>query len=172
MSEEWRAVVGWEGFYEVSDLGRVRSLPMVKRGKNNGKIRQAGRVRKLQVPSNGYPMLSLKVGDREENALVHRLVAAAFLGPANGLCVNHRDGIRSNNVISNLEYLTHQQNERHKYVVLKYKHHLGKLCAADVVEIRRQLAGGVKVPAVAAAFGVSDVNIYLIRSGKIWKHVA
>lgn len=161
MNEEWRPVIGWEGLYEVSDCGRVRSAI-------------TGRQRSLSPAGNGYPMVTLKSGRRMNRTCVHRLVAAAFLGPSNGLCVNHRDGARDNNSIANLEYVTYQENERHKYRVLGRVHHRAVLDADSVVAIRNLAAGGMGYAEIAriTGSGLSPESISNAVRRKTWRHVA
>lgn len=98
MTEQWRPVVGWEGLYEVSSEGRVRSF---RRGAN-------GRVLRPGIASHGYPTVALGRGNTQS---VHVLVAAAFLGPCpEGQEVRHRDGKRTNPRMENLHYGTRGQN--------------------------------------------------------------
>ena len=102
--EEWKAISNYEGFYEVSSLGRVRSLP------RNGTVKRIN-ILTRQLNKRGYPRIQLSKTGLQKTLLVHRLVAQAFLGPcAEGYEVNHKDFDRANNTLSNLEYLTHQQN--------------------------------------------------------------
>lgn len=98
MTEQWRPVVGWEGLYEVSSEGRVRSF---RRGAN-------GRILRPGIASHGYPTVALGRGNTQS---VHVLVAAAFIGPCpEGQEVRHRDGKRSNPKAENLRYGTRSQN--------------------------------------------------------------
>lgn len=98
MSEQWRPVVGWEGLYEVSSEGRVRSF---RRGAN-------GRVLRPGIASHGYPTVALGRGNTQS---VHVLVAAALLGPCpEGQEVRHRDGKRTNPRATNLRYGTRSDN--------------------------------------------------------------
>lgn len=111
--EEWRPVVGWGEFYEVSNLGRVRSLDRVflcKDGRHRGR---QGRILSLKARAKqgGYPLVSLHAGGYTRTAKVHLLVAYAFLGPRpSGLRVRHRDGNPLNNKVDNLCYGTQSQN--------------------------------------------------------------
>jgi hypothetical protein len=109
--ETWRAVAGYEGLYEVSDLGRVRSLP-----RDNGLNGTAagGRVLKgtLSVAA-GYVSVKLSANGRKKTMNVHSLVATTFLGPRpEGLVVRHLDGDTCNNNLTNLRYGTPSQNGR------------------------------------------------------------
>lgn len=101
--EEWRPVVGYEGLYEVSNLGRVHGLP--RKNVPNGHMMRAARN------SRGYYTLSLSVEGVKRSHTLHSLVAAAFLGPRpDGLDVLHGDGNPANNAASNLRYGTVSEN--------------------------------------------------------------
>ena len=107
--EHWLPVVGWEGFYEVSDFGRVRSLSHTAR---TGR-RFDGKVRTLYLnPRDGYWRVTLSGGGRRSGpVLVHRLLMEAFTGPCpEGEETRHLDGNRANCVLSNLAYGTHDEN--------------------------------------------------------------
>lgn len=107
MSEEWRPVVGNVGRYEVSSLGRVRSLDrdVVRSGRIH---RLSGRI--LSPRSNGkYGYLNVHLG-RDHREYVHRLVAEAFIGAVRGFDVDHRDGDVTNNRVDNLRILSHAEN--------------------------------------------------------------
>ena len=111
--EEWRSVVGYEGYYEVSNLGRVRSLDRVVNSK--GGIRTIpGRIIRLRHNKQGYNIATL-VKDRSAKTLrVARLVAMAFIPNDNNLPeVNHKDETRDNDKSSNLEWCTHEYNMRY-----------------------------------------------------------
>lgn len=97
--ETWRSATGYEGFYEVSDEGRVRSL-------------HRGKMRMLRPGSaNGYPMVILQVGGVRAKRYIHRLVAETFIGPCpEGQQVRHRDDNRLNPALSNLLYGTPADN--------------------------------------------------------------
>jgi hypothetical protein len=107
---EWKSVNRRgvkQGVYEVSSMGEVRL-------KIKTSIKSAGEVLKQSIDTNGYPILSLKRLDGGKvTTKIHILVAEAFLGEANGLQVNHKDGIKTNNEATNLEYVTCSENIRH-----------------------------------------------------------
>lgn len=100
---EWRPVVGFEDFYEVSEFGDVRTV------RKRGAI-PAGYVVHPQRHSYGYREFNLYAYGRSRRARAHRLVAAAFIGPIEGLVVRHKDDDPANNHYSNLELGTQQQN--------------------------------------------------------------
>lgn len=103
---EWRPVKDYEGLYEVSNLGQVRSLNY----KGNGYIREL----KTHPNNRGYLTLLLTKDSTSSRKLVHRLVAEAFIpNPENKLEVNHIDGNKANNSVNNLEWATRQENNVH-----------------------------------------------------------
>jgi hypothetical protein len=108
--EEWRPVVGYEGWYSVSSLGRVRrDMP--------GRCTSAGRVLHTKAPtSGGYLQVSLSrsTGGKQTTLSIHTLVAVAFLTPRpEGHSINHINGIKTDNRVSNLEWVTPKQNSQH-----------------------------------------------------------
>src|SRR5579863_2556812 len=110
--ERWLPVVGYEGFYEVSDCGNVRRIAKTRNGKN------PKRGNRFQSVLAGYVRIAL-TGINRRQFYVHVLVARAFLGPApEGHEVNHKDGCGTNNHLENLEYMMRLQNIRHARHVL------------------------------------------------------
>lgn len=112
--ETWKPVVGYEGFYEVSDLGRVRSVPreLAKRKPcwKTG-YRKKGQLIKPQKRPNGYLFVNLHKDGIKRMANIHRLVAEAFIeNPRKCAFVNHKDESRDNNAADNLEWCTHKEN--------------------------------------------------------------
>lgn len=102
--EEWKQVAGYEGLYEISNLGRVKSLKANK-GKVREKILRQGKMK------NGYLKVIFHKEGKVKTFLIHRLVATAFLdNPSNLRCVNHKDENKENNCVDNLEWCTHQYN--------------------------------------------------------------
>lgn len=110
MNEIWKDVIEYEGLYQVSNFGRVRSTY---------------RYKKVLTPilvNSGYNQVQLCKNGKVKAMLLHRLVASAFLeNIGNKPCVNHKDGDKSNNSIGNLEWCTYSENERHSYRVLNKK---------------------------------------------------
>jgi hypothetical protein len=116
MIENWKEVSGFDGFYAVSNLGRIKSLSRTV-CREGGKPRTLPeRMMKCAKHCNGYLHVSLrKPGEKQIKRLVHRLVAEAFLGLTRNDEVNHKDGIKTNNVIANLEPCTHAENMAHAW---------------------------------------------------------
>lgn len=112
MYEEWRDVRGYEGYYQISNIGRIKSL---KGWDVNSQDRTARDL--IMSPTsngNGYLIVRLSKGGKRQNKYIHRLVAEAFLPNPYGLSVvNHKDYDLSNNVVSNLEWCTQRDNILH-----------------------------------------------------------
>lgn len=101
--ETWKAIKGYEGFYEVSDMGNVRSL-------NYRRLK--GRVHNLKLLDvKGYLCVNLWKNEETKSLKVHRLVAEAFIpNPDNKPQVNHKDEVKTNNVVENLEWVSSKEN--------------------------------------------------------------
>lgn len=110
MPERWLPVLGFEGFYEVSDLGRVRSLPReVQNGR--GAMVAGGALLSPTADRSGRQVVRLSVRNQATTRLVHRLVLESFLGPRpDGMEACHGDGNPGNNRLSNLRWDTHESN--------------------------------------------------------------
>ena len=109
--EQWIACINYEGFYDVSDHGRVRSLNRyVNTGKFGGIRKIQGRVLKIVVSNWGYCVVNLSKERKCEQRMVHRLVLESFTGLHNNLVVRHVDGCALNNKLSNLQWGTQQEN--------------------------------------------------------------
>ena len=116
MIEQWRPIKGYEGIYEVSNLGRVRSLDRIimKPNPRNGVIQsfsKKGTIKKQVLINSGYLKVMLSAGRKTKNLTVHRLVAEAFLPNPDKLPqVNHKDEDKTNNCVSNLEWCSEKYN--------------------------------------------------------------
>ena len=126
MEEIWKDIEGYEGIYEVSNLGRVRSLDHkarhVSRMGREFEVTYKGRIRK-QVPNeNGYPIVMVKKDGKAHALKVHQLVAKAFIpNPDNLPFINHKDENPSNNRADNLEWCTHEYNVRYGTAIMRIR---------------------------------------------------
>ena len=118
LAEVWKPVKGYEGKYDVSNMGKIRSLDMVIENKGSGgKYIKKGRIMK-PVPNhkNGYHQLILSSNGKLKNVLVHRVVAIAFIpNPNNYETVNHIRGDKSDCSVFGLEWLPQSENNKHSY---------------------------------------------------------
>lgn len=112
MEEVWNDIKGFEGYYQVSNLGRVRSLDRYVKHSSGGKQLVKGKVLiQYERGKTGYMCVRLSKNNEITNYNVHRLVAEAFIpNPLNLPCVNHKDEDKTNNHVDNLEWCTYQYN--------------------------------------------------------------
>lgn len=172
--ERWAPVVGYEGHLEVSDRGRVRSLPSVRvsvRLGNKNVQRRAGCIFAASTGANGYREIAPKYGKIRKKLHIHRLVARAFVpGYFDGAHVNHINGDKADNTAGNLEWVTIAENTAHQWriglVNLRGENHPShKLSDNDVIEIMSALKRGERASTLARQYEVSDALIYKIRRG-------
>ncbi len=124
MIEEWRDIEDYEGWYQVSNFGNIRSLSRKVRGISrlgNDYIRETKAI--TLKPKRGgttdYLYVNLCKNNQVKYLSIHRLVANAFiLNPENKAEVNHKDGNKKNNLVSNLEWVTRSENLKHRYQIL------------------------------------------------------
>jgi hypothetical protein len=174
-TEEWRDVPGYEGIYQASTLGRIRSLDRHVTqhfGRYVGnKIYKKGRILRIGVTPKGYVQIFLtNAGGEKRGKEVHALVGLTFLGPLpKAHHVHHKDDDKLNNRLTNLMHLdkhthghiTHRGENCHKAVLVE----------AQVLEIRWLLAQGMFQKDIAAIYGVARSTIGEIKRGKSWTYL-
>lgn len=180
--EKWKDIKGYEGSYQVSNMGRVRSVDRIRYASNGktmckffvkGQILKPSHTGKKTRNNDGY----LAVNLLQKTKRVHRLVAEAFIpNPDNFPVVNHKDGNTENNKVENLEWCTNEYNQKHAIThglkpqgeeVINHK-----LSQREVDEIRRiykKGARGFGAKSLAKKYGVSDTTIRNILKGKKWR---
>jgi len=187
MEEIWKNLEGiLEGHYQVSNLGRIKSL---KRNfqykfftcKKCGEIEYRKRssklkIMKLQKDKRGYLMVYLTRARR--NFQVHRLVAKAYIpNPENKPCVNHKNSIRADNRAENLEWCTYKDNSLHASKNNRFKPdkgekcNLSKLTEKQIKKIRALRKKGIESKIVEKMFNISRTHVYRVKSKKTWKHI-
>lgn len=172
--EEWRAVLGYEGLYEVSSAGRVRSLDRKIPHKSGFYVRP-GQLLNPCLNRKGYAQVTLSRSGHIKTARVHTLVADAFLGPRPaGAVVRHLNGNGADCAKENLRYGTSQDNSddmnTHGTVLRGERHGRSKLTVDDVRAIRAQHRLKTQ-KALAAEYGVSVQLISRIHQRTLWRHV-
>ena len=176
MQEVWLPVVGYEGLYEVSNWGRVKSLARTCPKRSGGTIRKVPeKLLVLELNPHGYWQVYLSKGGVGTRFRIHVLVAAAFIGPKpEGLVICHGPGGRQDNRPSNLSYKTQAENMADKYrdgtEQTGERGSMAKLTEAQVRYVRHELANGPRGTAVRLAreLRVSENCIGRIKSGKTW----
>lgn len=109
--EEWRDIADYEGLYQVSNFGRVKSLPRMVKGRGGSEYLLRERFLKQAVDKYGYLMVGLHKEGKGKMCKVHKLVAQHFIpNPHNLPCVNHRDECKTNNIWLNLEFCSYKYN--------------------------------------------------------------
>ena len=169
MEEEWRTVVDWP--YEVSNLGRVRRAFGSALARNTA----PGRLLTAFAARDGYLRVTFRATPRSKVFSVHRLVATTFLGapPSPKHEVAHSDGTRTNNVLTNLRWVTSRENHadtiRHGRSPRGTRHGGHKLTEPDVLYIRRAHAAGEATQVqLAARFGVSQSMVSNVVRRAFW----
>lgn len=162
--EIWKDIPRYEGIYQVSNLGRVKSL---KFGRN--------RILRASTTKKGYHRLNLCLNNQKK-AYAHRLVMLAFSGESD-LQVNHINGIKTDNRLENLEYCTPGENARHAHsmgLVPKMTGSMNsssKLSEKEVKIIKEAIKNGFSNSDLGKYFSVTRSAIYNIRIGRVWNHV-
>ena len=177
-NEEWRDVVGYEGLYQVSNQGRVKSLERKVPHCSGGERIQKERILKQATTYNGYLLVSLCAGGKPKKVTVHRLVCEAFhKNHENKPCVNHIDENKTNNAASNLEWCTYEENNNHG----THKERVAKSLSKPVAQCTKE-GGLVKtwssLTEIGKQTGFSIGNISQVTNGNrkqaygfIWKYI-
>lgn len=174
-SQELRLPVpNFEGRYEVSDWGRVRSLDHTDR---RGQKRK-GRFLSSGLNRYGYPQVGLSLHGKLKTFTAHRLVLTVFVGPRlEGMQCCHNDGVKANNHLSNLRWDTCLSNMRDKAKhgtqsrMQGELHGQAVLIEQDIREIRARCANGESQRTVARSFGIGQTQVSRIVTGKRWAHI-
>lgn len=172
--EEWRPVPGYEGVYEASSLGRIRSLKRLVEFPDGRKSYWiAGRILKQQMGTHEHLQVDLSVEGVRRRYDVHYLVCCAFYGPRvapNECC--HNDGIPTNNESSNLRWGTRESNMQdrltHGVSNRGSRNGMSKLTELQATRIKKSASGRAQL---ASEYGVSTACIVDIQTGKRWAHV-
>ena len=164
--EIWKPVLGYEGLYDVSNLGRVRNM-----------ARRSGtkplRILKQEPMHRGYLCVPLSGKGIRKLCRVHRLVMAAFVGPSpDGKHVNHINGDKRDNRLENLEYLTASENTAHAMKIGTMRawgenNPFAKLSDSDATRIRERRKEGQTFIAIGKEFGVHATTVGRICRGEL-----
>lgn len=176
MKEVWKDVPGFEGYYQASTLGRVRSVERIQVRSNGWPYKVQSKVLTPTKDGNGYLRTAFSVNSKLTTIKIHRVVAITFLGRTE-LEVNHIDGDKTNNRSTNIEYCTRSENLKHSYRIGLQKPRRGssnnkaKLHEKDIPFIRELFKAGKTSREIAAIYKMDKTVFLDIKNGKIWKHV-
>ena len=173
MTENWKSVVGYEGIYECSDQGRVRSLTRRVRNSRGTTSKVNGCYLRGQTLRGGYLGVNLCRDGTQKTYVIHILMMALFVGPRPpGLVIRHIDGNCQNNKLENLVYGTYKENSADRYIhgtmLFGEKMPLAKLTEKDVEFIR---ASSEPQRKLARLFGVSQTAIGKAKRGENWAYL-
>lgn len=166
MKEIWKDVLGFEGIYKVSSLGNIKNI---KRKRLLGKHLNTG----------GYQHAVLSKQGKRTYCRVHRLIAQTFLGHSNGLHVNHKNGIKTDNRVENLEWITPKENSLHATRILRPRRRQkgeqnsgARLSVEDVRQIKQLLSNGeLSQTEIGKRFDVAISTIGRISRAEQWGHL-
>lgn len=181
MEEIWKDVVGFEGRYKVSSLGRIKSLKREIHC-SDGRVftRKEMFFNNINTVS-GYYTFSFHKEGRLYTRKLHRIIAEAFIpNPENKPYINHKNCVRTDNRIENLEWCTHKENMQHAFASGSFKNRRppsgdkngqAKLKNSDIPVIRKMLSEGMKQKDIALIYGINPTQISQIKHRREWASV-
>lgn len=183
--EVWRPVVGWEGLYSISNLGRVRREMREVIHRNQAEsfeMTYPAKILKAHPDSRGYPQVCLNgkhFNKKKRVARVHRLVAEAFLeNPENKPQVNHKDSNTMNPHVENLEWCTASENQIHSYgqgvrqILRGTSSGMNKHDIPTVIAVYKEAkAKTMSQEKIGKKYGIPQITVSNILTKKTWSHV-
>lgn len=177
MTEIWKDIKGFEGLYQVSNTGKVKSLERYVPARNNGLRVVRERILGKNTKDD-YVKIILCDGDRKRVDSVHRIVAEFFIpNPKNLPMINHKNGVKHDNRVENLEWCTQSDNVLHANRIglcdtAKGERNIhSKLQEEDVLLIVKLLERGLLEHSIATLFKIKQSTVNSIKLNKTWKHV-
>lgn len=165
----WLPIPGYEGIYEASNQGDIRSVDHIT---DQGQISR-GRVLKQIKTYHGYLQVAMCKNGKPKTVRVHRQILAAFVGLSDSP-VNHKDGDKTNNQLSNLEYVTPTQNIQHAIAMglmdNRGENGVSFLTNSQMIEIKELLKNSsLSQKRIAEMFGMAQPSVSQINTGKRWQ---
>lgn len=173
--EIWKDVEGWEGFYQVSNMGRIKSINRIIVRNDKKPLPRKEMILKPAKNRGGYRIIGLRKCGKNRTCTVHRLVALHFIpNPSNLPEVNHKWGDKDDNRACALEWMTSGQNSQHAYdtglnvAARGEKQGSSKLKEIDVIQIKNMLKISNDQIAISKKYGVTSSTISRIKRGIVW----
>lgn len=159
----WKDIIGFEGHYQINDIGQIYSLKSKK-------------FLSTPINSSGYPVVSLWKNNKVKMFSLHRLMALHFIpNPENKPHINHKDSNRRNFYLNNLEWVSSKENVIHGvkfgHGVKGEKANKSKLTEKEVLKIRKDLTKGISCYKIAKKYKLYISTICRIRDRITWKHI-
>jgi hypothetical protein len=181
--EEWRHVFNYEKIYLCSVLGRFKRIGKTifieGTGSGTGLRKIPEKIMKCYINEDGYLALGLTKNKKQSTLLSHRLISEVFIPNLEGKpYVNHKDCVKTNNIVTNLEWSTVEENNRHSWangrnVIPKGElNGASKLNSTDILKIRALYSErNMKNQEIADIFGIHKNYMYRIATKRAWKHI-
>ena len=180
MKEIWKTIKEFEGLYEISNYGRIKSLGRKTCGTVNWKTLGIDRIRKKVLTKWGYEIIALNLNGKAISKAVHTLVLNAFNQKPESterLEANHKDGNKTNNRADNLEWVTSKENKKHAFDSGLCNHRRGealynsKFTTEQIIDIKTRLKQGIPGTVLAEEFNVVPSTINHIKTGRNYNHI-
>lgn len=178
MQEIWKDVTGYEGAYQVSNFGNVRSLDRIIKTSSGKEYFEKGVTKSQRLNADGYPRVTLSKHSKKTNHRVYRLVAIEFIpNPHNKPQINHINGIKTDNRVENLEWCTIQENIKHSNetglakVASGENHIWATLTDEQVLDIYKRSNSGEPQLDIAKDYNTSISVVSRIKNGRRWANL-
>lgn len=175
VSEEWRDIIGYEGWYQVSSEGRIKSVDRLVRHRK-GFVKLPEKILNPSRHYAGYLIISLYKNRQRKACFVHRLVAGAFIENSDANVkreVNHKDKDRTNNRTANLEWVSPAENAQHAYLTRSsIKGSTRKLTKENVLQIIELYNAGESITQITRIINAHRVSVQKVIRGETWRHLS
>jgi len=179
IEEVWKDIPGYEGIYQASNQGRIRSIDRFITNRYKQLQPRKGAMMSVSLHRQGYGRVLLTKDRKSKTVFIHRLIALTFIpNPQEKKEVNHKNGIKMDNTVDNLEWCTPSENVKHAHrtglltTIMGEKHYKSKLSEEDVKKIRHDYAmGHTSHKKLAKEYNLNQKSIWAILHRTSWKHI-